>query len=688
MNAWASTNTGWNGDTNDSLRRGLYGYQFACAAELMRDYSGWDSSDFTVFQDYMYNLFYLGNNSYLVNHHGTCDTHYWANWEHANMASVLAIGVLLDDQAIFDEAIDYFYNGVGNGNIYDAVWHIHPSGLGQWQESGRDQGHSLMGPQLLGAFVEIAWNQGYDLYGYDNNRFLATVEYISEYNTWNDVPYVTHINCEYWINPTISSDGRGSIRPGWDLVYNHYVNRLGKAAPYTQEYAELARPEGGGFNYGTTSGGFDGLGFTTLTHSRDPIASGAVPSDLLPYIKGRRITLSWAGSAYAESYNVKRSTTIGGPYTTIATVGTENLLYVDPGLTAGTTYYYVVSANNPGGESTNSTEVAATADGQLHGTVIGTDGSWNDAGAEKYCAFDGSLKNFFDPPVGDAWAGLDLGSGVSAVIKEVKYCPSNGFAYRMVGGKFQGSDTANFSSGVVDLFTITSEPVEGVLTSQSISNGIAFRYVRYLAPESKWGNVAEAQFLGDITGFITPPAPTGLTATPSYQYQIDLTWDAVSGADSYNVKRATTSGGPNIIAANGTGTSYRDSGLDASTTYYYVVTALNSAGESANSNEASAMSLENVALGCTASANDDNSEWSPNEVSDSAFDGDVYTKWYTGDGYTTDWLQADLGVDNEAVVVRYNLTSANDESGRDPKDWQLLASNDGNNWTTLDTRSG
>ncbi len=87
----------------------------------------------------------------------------------------------------------------------------------------------------------------------------------------------------------------------------------------------------------------------------------------------------------------------------------------------------------------------------------------------------------------------------------------------------------------------------------------------------------------------TPPAaPMGLTATPGNN-QVALTWNASAGASTYTVKRATTSGGPYTpIATAISFTSYTDAAAVNGTTYYYVVTAQNSQGESANSNEASA----------------------------------------------------------------------------------------------------
>jgi fibronectin type 3 domain-containing protein len=84
-----------------------------------------------------------------------------------------------------------------------------------------------------------------------------------------------------------------------------------------------------------------------------------------------------------------------------------------------------------------------------------------------------------------------------------------------------------------------------------------------------------------------PPAPTGLTATPA-SGQITLQWNASSGATSYNIYRATTSGGETLLVSGVTGTSYLNTGLTNGTTYYYKVKAVNSAGTSGFSNEASA----------------------------------------------------------------------------------------------------
>ncbi len=86
----------------------------------------------------------------------------------------------------------------------------------------------------------------------------------------------------------------------------------------------------------------------------------------------------------------------------------------------------------------------------------------------------------------------------------------------------------------------------------------------------------------------SPPAPpTGLIATTNFG-QVTLTWTAVFGTTNYNVKRSPSSGGPYTIIATTTGTTYTDTNVINGTTYYYVVSAVNTGGEGANSLEVTA----------------------------------------------------------------------------------------------------
>lgn len=271
LNAWSSTLETITGDSNAGLRAGLYGYQVAAAAELMRGYAGWNASDFARLKDMLVAKFYALSSDFLKRHNGTCFDHYWANWDLANMTTILAVGVLTDDREKFDEAVDYFKNGLGTGQIDRLVNHVYPGNppLGQCQESGRDQGHATLVVALAGAFAKIAYDQGEDLFAYKDSKLLALAEYTAKYNLGQDVPWTDYTNCEKKAMTAVSPDGRGTQRPNWELFYNHYVKVKGLYAPYSQRFAEAVRPEGGGGQYGTNSGGFDQLGFGTLAFSEE-----------------------------------------------------------------------------------------------------------------------------------------------------------------------------------------------------------------------------------------------------------------------------------------------------------------------------------------------------------------------------------------------------------------------------------
>jgi len=284
MDAWSGTLTSVQGNSDRFLASGIYGYEFACAAENMRGYSGWTSGNFTRFQNMMKNIFYPMNHAFLVNHNDACITNYWANWDQCNMASILAIGILCDDQAKFDEAITYFKSGAGNGSVDHYVPFLYNNGaLGQGQEEGRDQGHSGLDVSLIGAFCQMAYNQGQDMFGWENNKILAACEYFADYNLGNSVPFTTYNwgtgqNCAPMSQTVISINSRGDTRPSWALIYGHYHGLKGLAATFSGQYVTKVGVEGGGGDYGPNSGGYDQLGFGTLTFTlpagSGPIANG------------------------------------------------------------------------------------------------------------------------------------------------------------------------------------------------------------------------------------------------------------------------------------------------------------------------------------------------------------------------------------------------------------------------------
>jgi hypothetical protein len=106
----------------------------------------------------------------------------------------------------------------------------------------------------------------------------------------------------------------------------------------------------------------------------------------------------------------------------------------------------------------------------------------------------------------------------------------------------------------------------------------------------------------EVTNAYTVTAPpTGLTATAG-SGQILLNWTASAGASGYVVGRSTTNNGPYISITTNATTSYLDTGLTDGTTYYYVVSATNAFGESANSSQASATPQVSTPTSLTATA--------------------------------------------------------------------------------------
>lgn len=86
---------------------------------------------------------------------------------------------------------------------------------------------------------------------------------------------------------------------------------------------------------------------------------------------------------------------------------------------------------------------------------------------------------------------------------------------------------------------------------------------------------------------VPPSAPTGLSALASNAL-VTLNWNVAATATSYNVYRSSISGGSYAAVTNQSGTTFRDADVVNGQTYFYVVTAQNTSGESTNSIEVSA----------------------------------------------------------------------------------------------------
>lgn len=294
-------------------------------------------------------------------------------------------------------------------------------------------------------------------------------------------------------------------------------------------------------------------------------------------------------------------------------------------------------------------------------TVIGSK-----AGSSLANAFDNNLTTYSEPGGADgAWVGLDLGVGNAKRIVAIRYAPRAGWVSRILNGVFQGSNTADFSSGVVELAKIVAPPPEGVETTLLVTNANAFRYLRYLSPGGGYANIAEMKFYAAGSP-ILPAAPQSLQATVAGS-SASLIWVApASGiAYGYNVFRSNKEEGPyTTIAANVGTTTYVDTGLTAGMSYYYTISAVNEAGGGSGSaplllNPPTSQKTSGTVLGFGAAV-------SPN-IHARAFDNSLGTYFESSEVSSGVGLDLGSGSMKKLKSIRYspknnitgNLTNAN-----------------------------
>lgn len=451
----------------------------------------------------------------------------------------------------------------------------------------------------------------------------------------------------------------------------------------------------------------------------------AAPTDLTASPEVGKVTLAWT-AMNAVHYNLKRSSSVGGPFTTIAENLASTTKYVDDTVGSGTTYYYVVSAVNPQGEGPDSSPVSATLVPVVNDVTVtdntgkvvltwapfdGTVGSYNikrasspggpfdtvatvsgitttytdqtvlagdsfyyvvtaaDSGGETVNSLPvHAVPSFLPPPLqdadvgtvglgGGAWAGTSgnytvVGSGadiggtadslhfvyvhLSGNCSITARIVSPGSSVSKVGvmmraspdaGAASAAVVANTSSAKCELRTATDGATK-VANSNTGVNAATHPWVRVvrvgntfsgyvstdgttwtslyfnppailmtdpicvgLAVSSSDNATATTAVFDNVTvsglTFQAPPAPSGLSVaqTPG-AVQATLRWNSSAAAAAYNVKRATISGGPYTTVASGLNAlGYECTNLNPGSTFYYCITASDPAGESPNSNE-------------------------------------------------------------------------------------------------------
>jgi len=261
-------------------------------------------------------------------------------------------------------------------------------------------------------------------------------------------------------------------------------------------------------------------------YKEDEKAPGT-PTGLTITVATGSITVSWNPVSGATGYNIYRSTYSSSGFIKVGTSDTAS--FIDTTILAGTTYYYKVLAYNNAGESEQTEPVSkmtvpAAPTGLAKTSVTSTSITLN-------------------------WSAATGASGY--------------YLYRSTSsdGTFAKLDT-------------------GTLTTNSYTNtGLSANTPYYYKVSAYNANGESPQSSAYVSVTTAPDIPADLTKTAATSTSITLSWSAVTGATGYYIYRSTTSTGTfTQVGSLLTTTSYTDTGLTASTAYYYKVAANNTNG--------------------------------------------------------------------------------------------------------------
>ncbi|HEY8961080.1 MAG TPA: alginate lyase family protein [Luteolibacter sp.] len=636
--AWATTQTAFNG-VEASFDLGDYAYCYAGGADILRGtWSGWTAKDTATVQNYFKKVFSPGMPR--LSGSGSQGTE--------GLLASLAVAVFCDDKPAFDSLVSLMLTD-GNSGLRNTLAN------GQVGDSGRDQGHTALYINNLALIAEIFWKQGVDLYSVWDKRILAAGEYYARFNHPGPPPPFVSFGAPFWgafskIGDTPRASGQS--RRALNILHGAYTIRKGIPAPWIELYRDDQAEDAHSFLF-----------------RKSADSSTAAPPPPLVFPPVTSVTTGLASTDLNDCTPAGSANYANGTWT----------------LTGGYNGVDPWSADN-GRDTAHFAYKTITGDFAMVAKVTSVTGS---VGAKagimvRDSLGDAAFRSWVAIAPGKTyerairgWSDLPYGSNAQAMGFPISQMPYWVKMERVgkrlqtfvsqTGGDWSPACTADFdklpATLRVGLFTTSLKAGE--------LNTATFTHV--------------AMTGGDGGNPTVPEAPFSVLAAGTDR-QVQLRWNESFGATGYRVKRATTPGGPYTPLATLSKTAYTDVSVVNGTTYYYVVSAGNAKGESANCPPDAATPTRrmlNIASAGSAEGSTGNSN--SYESPEKAFDLNPGSKWLAP---APGWLRYDLGAGKAQAIKRYTITSANDVPERDPKDWQLQGSNNGSTWTPLDSRSG
>ena len=431
------------------------------------------------------------------------------------------------------------------------------------------------------------------------------------------------------INKSASANLSGYVPYGKAAIYTYGIPQ-DEAARTGDGSPDIAQSifSGAAAGFSATFAPFSATVMVMSPANQPPVT----PISLVATASNAVASLSWNGSAGADSYIVKRSPTSGNGYVTIASgVAATNVYGVSSNsieasatpaeifgwwkfdATSGTTAADSGYGGNPGILQSGATWVAGAISNAVH--LDGTANGYASLPSGLVSALnDFTISTWVKVDANATWARVfDFGSGTG---NYMFLAPASGgasvrYAITTGSGEQQLNRAGNLSTGVWHHLAVTLAGSTGVLyvdgvpadtnLSMTLSPSSLGSTPQNFIGKSQW---PDPNLTGSVDDFRiysralnapevaalanpVPPAPAGLAAVAG-NAQVALNWNAASTATGYKIKRSLTSGSGYANIVTNASLTFTNNGMANGTLYYFVVSATNSFGESTNSTQVGA----------------------------------------------------------------------------------------------------